>query len=483
MTRSILKLFLFWQFALAAAPAAAAERLRLDGDVLSTVAVPRGGAKGSDLAVFLAETKARAAGTLSARKLVWFAKDGAKLKVASSVAIPNAAVGWDLCKLGAPDGPPTVVLLRPDGVYPIGSETPVIRTPTLFLYRAREEFPRLRLCFELAPDAPQLVVLPVTEGLALYRAGKRVGTVPQIGELRPFGQPIRGDDLERTQRFALRIDFAEVSFLDFDGDGRKDLCLAADERVACHLQNASGGFAATPGAAQAFSLLSEAERKDQSLRIYTHFVELTGDGKADLVIRKSRFSVTDMESTLYVHHQKPGGTFATKADQTLSRKGYFNYQEWLDLDADGKTDLVAPVADLGWSELMGIVLSRRATIEFVWFKNQGGKLAEAEALLHTVKWPVDFKNFNAILGALPLWATRFGAGKRALFFGDKQYVEVMRVTTEGGGVKLESEAKLEAEIGAEATLVDLDADGKDELVMADPRDPQRASSLVYLTPP
>lgn len=486
MASKPLKTLILMLFAGAASASAAVAPIRLDGDILGAAALARsGGTKGQDLVVLMAED-----GGAGRRKAVHFQRDpaAAKLVVGATTRLPDDAVAYDVCRLGA-DTAETLVVITPAGLFRADGPA-VVKTQTLLAYRQKGELPRVRVCFDLYDGEPQAALLPVLAGVELYRqkAGtwSRIATLPQLGELKVQGQPVRGDEARRTQRLALRLELAEARFVDFDGDGKKDICLSGDEDIACYLQKAGGAFDGGTVRRQSLAILTADEKKDTSLKATCHLVELSGDGRADLVVRKSRWGVTDMETTLYIFRQQKDGRFPAKAEQTVHRTGFFNYQEYVDLDGDGRLDLLAPVAALGWSELAGIALSKSATISFVWYRNKGDGLFATEAEpLHELNWPVDFRNFGNILGSLPLWGTRLakGEGREIVFFPGKKAVQVGRLVGGKEGLTLETVATIPAEIGSDALAVDLNGDGVDELVLTDPRTPARARSLVYLEAP
>lgn len=474
----------FAGLAVSAPVAATVLRLKLDGDVLGTAALARRpGLTGQDLVVLLADAAAPAQ-----RKAVWFKRQGVgantKLELGQAQRLPIDAVAYDVCRLGTEPAADTLVVIRPAGLYTARGDA-MIKAPTLLAYRQDDELPRVRVCFDLEPGKPQIVLLPVLAGLALYRqtpAFSLTATLPQLGKVKVQGQPVRGEEALYTQRLALRLELAEASLIDYDGDGKKDLCLAGDAEIACYLQRANGNFVST-AQHQTFAVLTPDERKDTSLRTTSHLVELSGDQRADLVIRKSRYGLTDMESTIFVYRQAADGRFPNSPTQTITRPGFFSYQDYVDFDGDGRMDILAPVAALGWSELAGIALSKSATISFVWYRNTGdGRFESEPRALHELSWPVDFKNLGNIIGSLPLWGTHMikDGGREFIFFPGKKQVEVMRMAKDGQALKLENLKVIDAEAGADALRLDMNGDGIDELLLSDPRAPDRARSLVYV---
>lgn len=58
-----------------------------------------------------------------------------------------------------------------------------------------------------------------------------------------------------------------MNAVDFDADGRIDLCMIRSRWLACHKQRADGGYDAEPDVRYNFDLLTESESLDGSVRV------------------------------------------------------------------------------------------------------------------------------------------------------------------------------------------------------------------------
>jgi hypothetical protein len=459
----------------------------LPGDFISMALLERSAAQKPRLAVFDTD-RARPRRT---RHLNWLEKlpelpGQPRYRAVARERVPAEAAGFDACRLDPAKSEQTLVYLYDGGVRSFGGES-LVRADTLLAHVRDDALPRIRLCFDLFAGEPPAIVLPRLDTVEIWRAKtprryERDTVLPVEAGLRFWGQPLRGSEPWPVQRLSLRLEMPDVVAADYDGDGRTDLCLCREDRLACHAQGAEG-FARKPTHAQFFGLLSDEEEKDNSLRVECRLVELTGDARIDLVLQKSQFNVSDMRTALNVYPQQAKGGFASRPAQVVERSGYFAFQEYFDVDGDGLRDIVAPVASLSWTDIASIYLSRKAEIEFLYYRNTGGGgFAPKPVSLHTVSFPIDLKNWNAILGVLPIWSARLKslpADKRQLlFFPDKSAVELY--TLEGGVLSRQPVWRHEAELGSDIQRIDLDADGFHELVVAYPRDPKRARRLLFV---
>jgi hypothetical protein len=463
---------------------AAEHVVKLPGEMIGAIELAAASGPGQ-LGVFTADDRK----PTRRRLLNLYVKSGGELKPSGTHQLWDDAAGFDRCRLAAGEGD-TLLYIRPTGIFKHGSATPVVSHPTFFRHARDDGIMRVRLCFDLfAGEAPAILV-PVLDGVAVFRhdaaakSYKLDTTLQAPARQSPSGQLLRADDTESMQRVVVRIEFPDVVPTDFNGDGLKDICMNRDLIVRCAMQVKGGGFKDAPIYDTKLDVLSPAEEKDSSLNVSSRLVEFSGDGRVDLVVQKSSFDISSMNTQLQFFVQQ-NGAFANKPSQVLARKGYFAFQEYIDLDGDGLKDLVAPTAALGWTELAGIFFSRSADVEFVWYKNTGGKFAEAAKPLHSLSFPVEFKNVRAITAVLPLWNPRFKPGpaakdgeRRVLFTPGMNELQLVRFRPD---TEAEVVWQSPAKVGTDMLDVDLDGDGNGELIYASPRDPARAKELRYFT--
>ena len=425
------------------------------------------------------------------RQLLWLKKQGANLVIAGEQGLSSDDSAFDVCRLHGPKA--ELLTVRPGGVYRLGSKAPLAATDTIFAQPSDDSVPRVHLCFQLfAGEAPALVV-PSLGHLQVFRS-KDDGATYQSYTRLPLtananynwtSTALRGDQLETTQLISVRLDFPAVTALDFDGDGRIDLCLSRGESLQCYLQD-SGGFAESRQKTFFFPVRTEAERQQQSVRTIGQLVELERSALPAYIVSKTEWNVSDMRTTVYTFRQAKGGGFVDKPAQIISRKGYFAYQEYLDLDGAGRKDLVAPVAALGWSDLMSIYLAKAADIDFVRYKNQGGTFATQPEELHSLSFPVDFKRLTSVLGSLPLWQIRLPhkdtkvSGHDVAFFPAKEAIDLVRLQKRDGALVGVSLGHIPVTVGTEVIASDLDGNWVNEIIFSWPREPGQQNKVVMV---
>lgn len=477
-----------------AAPTAAAQGSgalnKLEGDYLGMAEIRRGD-PGSPAQLYVFEADRSV--PKRRRWIEIFDKRTDKITKSPSVALPDDVAAFDVCRLSAvPTNPESLLLIRKNGVYLSGQAKPIAAIPTLFPHARDDLLPRIRLCFDLFKGEAPALVVPQLQGVVVFRQSKpgvytEHATLDVDAELGFQGQVLRGEDTRGIQRISARFQFPDVSAHDFDGDGLLDLCFSAEEVLTCRLQEPGKGFSGAMAVKHHFEARKPEERQDTSLRITSRLVDMSGDGRPDFVIGKSTWNVSDMKGSLHIYAQGADGSFPKVPTQTMERQGYFAYHEFLDYDGDGLRDVIAPVASLGWTDLARIYLSRSADIEFVWFRNVGGKLETSARTIHSLSFPVEFKNIAAILGSLPIWDVRLkprseasAKQRQVLFFPKKAALELRAVTEKGVSEAL---WQTPARLGSDTIVVDLDGNGLQEIVSAYPRDQERSSSLLFVETP
>ena len=467
--------------------------VRLPADYINMTTIRSGNKKSSKLVVFVRE-KNRSRHSLFAET---FVKQGESLAIGKRVDIPDDTAAFDVCQLPSSPEEDSIILIRPSGLYVLGASTPLISSPTVFAHKQETSLPRIRVCFDVYREEPQAFIVPSLAGLTIYRQEKTgawtaAGKMDFHAELRHQSPLMRGEELSRTQRISFRLDLPDVSVLDLSGDGLADICLTIRDRFRCRLQDAQKGLSEISPKEISFDakLLTEEEYLDTNIRIESKLVDLTGDQRPDLIVSKTNWNLAVLGTTLSVYPQSTTGVFPSQPSATLMRRGYFSYQEYFDFDGDGLTDIVAPYADIDWTALASIYLTRKVDIDFIWYRNKGGRFDAKPNTIHSITYPVEFKNIPAILGALPHWPMARNPGSvpnqqhPIIFFPQKAAIEWRAVTPEARSSGGKAETLLgrhEAPLGSDSLRLDMDQDGRDELVFGYPRDPARQSQILFVT--
>lgn len=461
--------------------------LELSGEYVGMAQVSDFEEKTARLAVFTADMSR----PRRQRVINWISKtrrdaQASAYQVVQRTRVPASAASYDVCQLDPNQGGQTLLFLDRDGVITANGER-LLRTETLLAHARDDALPNIRLCFNIFEKEAPALIIPKLHSIEVWRAispkrYSRLANLETTADLRFFGQNPRDQLNSPTQSLLFRLETPDVAVTHYDGDDKADICLCHEDQLSCYTQ-LSGGFGSGTTQQHDFAALSIAEENDASLRVDCQMVDLNGDRRVDLALRKTRFDLSDMQTALSIYVQNSNGGFGREPTQVINRAGYFAFQQYMDIDGDGKVDIFAPVASLSWTDLASIYLSRKADIEFVYYRNSGnGSFAREAHALHKLSYPIDPKNWNAILGVLPQWDTKFGNSaideRQVLFFPQQKAVELY--TLKQGIKSREPIWRQEAELGSTNHIVDLDGDGYQEIVFAYPRDNQRSRRLLFM---
>lgn len=405
------------------------------------------------------------------------------------IPLDKDAVAFDVCPKVENPKVEEFLLIGPKGVFGALSKIVVVPQETILAHERADVLPRVKICFPIFSGESRSMIIPRLHGFDLYRQKQSGGGMVlyaqfPIRALARYQWPVLRGALSTTQRVAVHFEFPDVTAPDFNGDGLADLCFSSPEFVSCLIQDKVRGFlGGVLPVEYPIQVLSPEERKNTSIRVESRLVDLTGDGRPELVVAKSSWNLADIGVALYIHHQDPKTLFSHKPVQILRRTGYFGFQEYRDHDRDGLADIVAPVASTSWTDIAAAYLTKKVNLEYVWYKNKGGKFIDQSLSLHSLGYPIDFKNWAGLLGSLPVWDVRFGQKSPGVLFFPM--ADTLDLRTIQGDHTLSSSPhwSLTTDVGGDIAKVDLDLDQRDEMVLAFPRDPQRSRVLKYINTP
>lgn len=411
---------------------------------------------------------------------------GGALTTSDRKPLPASIAAYARCPAGS--GSDLLLGLGASGVTDMNTGAQLVSHPTLFAHRAKDLFPEFPICFDLFGDERPAIVIPVLQGLTIFRWNKKSAAYEQHAEIavransRFFWQVVDqdSDDVAR-QNASISLDFPDNFITDFNGDGRKDMCFAYGESVQCVLQ-AKNGFKGAQRSRFNFDILTATEKDDSSIRIRNRLLDINGDRLADLVLQKTVWNITSMETTLYIYLNKAVTGFKGVADQTIRRSGYFAYHDFIDLSGDGLPELISPVADMNFADMVRILVSRTVSIDNIVYSNKQGVFSPKATSVFSHIFPVNFRNAASLSSALPVWNVRIGKTNpknsiNGLFFPDKTKIAAVEFPKSGIADSHVVWTR-DAEIGDAIVVLDLDGDGVDELWTGWPRVSEKSKRIL-----
>src|SRR4029453_848273 len=194
-----------------------------------------------------------------------------------------------------------------------------------------------------------------------------------------------------------------LSVGDVDGDGRGDIVSANRHELRVFVQNAQGGFPEHPTRSIALELLTPEDHVRNSGMVRVDGVDLDGDHRLDLLISRavgSLFSAAT-KTSLRIHLNHNGSWNIAQPDQQFATEGGLTGNAMIDLDGDGRDELIEARVPTGVLQVVDLLVTRAIHTEVSIFRR--GETAPFEAKPWQ-RWklevPFSFKTFRS-LGFIP----------------------------------------------------------------------------------
>jgi hypothetical protein len=288
------------------------------------------------------------------RRLFPFSVPG--LEPGAPLDVPADAVLFDVADVRKGGGE-ELVFLHPDGVTAWsmgGAGGPVVRTKlveakTFFDAPQVDDLPNHRFCVDLSGDGKADLLIPQHYGyLAAFREGD---AFPKLRSLSLAAK----NKMVRLTHEVFQLDFASqrcllpvLKAVDFNGDGRPDLLGLSNKELVGFLGREKEGFPVKPSFRMSLPfMIPSVEEPEQDVfegkRVYLE--EIDGDGRVDLVAVRTQGKVglfTSIRTRFELFLGRKDAFYAPLPDRILTVPGVATRPEFLDLDGDGKCELLTP---------------------------------------------------------------------------------------------------------------------------------------------
>lgn len=276
--------------------------------------------------------------------------------------------------------------------------------------------------------------------------------------------------------FGSTVTWPTVTQADNNGDQRLDLFGLS--RFGVWIYHATDtGLAAEPTHRFGLRLFSTAEQlrpRATAVRLFAQ--DLDADGLADLVVHRTAGSMLRSRAATDIYrNQGTGVDLSNGPHMTLSTDDTFATIELVDLDFDGRTEILQAEFSFGVFQAIRLLTTRRASVDLrILTLPEPGQSQAETAWTGDVALRLDFGQGRAE-GLLPTAEGDWNGDKRRdLLYGiNREELAIQLGTAEENGPGFGSpETTQTVPAASDGLIVDRNGDGLDDLVLFDPRDTQ-----------
>lgn len=313
----------------------------------------------------------------------------------------------------------------------------------------------------LVPQFGRLVVLRADGSvLASLSAGRRANY---------YVMPANGF-VSAESDVQMFIDLPKVAVGDVDGDGRPDIVSATRHEIRVFLKQPDGTFAAEPSRIVPLGMMTRRDHIRGTGGVACEFRDLDLDGLLDLLVTQIEGSITDATTTTHVFINRGGDWRLDKPDGKFTSTDALASNTLVDLDRDGKPELLRIQIQFSVLEFIELLLTREIDAQIsIHGQASAPALGFADKPLakRSLSIPFRFDTFRA-KGFVPTVNADLNGDGHAdlLASGEGDAVEVFV----GGGEDLFAKRSVRQKMPTAGVIsfADFDADGLTDFVLFDP---------------
>lgn len=237
---------------------------------------------------------------------------------------------------------------------------PLVEVDPLFAHAERLGLAKRDFARELDESPRATLFIPRTEGYRVYYPSDDYAT----------GHDFTIEHVHRVRTNSYSVRAAVIHLADVNGDGLDDLAMSHLDQLQIHFQS-DGRFHPQPDLDLDLDIITPLDREaTEPIDNLIGFAieDFDGDSLADLFLWKTivRKKAVINDKKQYQLFRNRGGYFAMIPDQAFVLKS-FDQPEVLDLDGDGRLDIVTGYFDFSLGNIIKALIAKRFSIDLSFF--------------------------------------------------------------------------------------------------------------------
>lgn len=389
-----------------------------------------------------------------------------------------------------------IVIVMPDRVsyYGMAEQDFKSRPEALFevkgitVFPAEGSIPLLDFVRDWDGDGTDEIAIFKFEGIEIYGrdstdAYKRTNAV-YIPLRTSMGGSINKEYSFRTEGLNASFRFPDMNLIDFDSDGRRDLIITRQDRLAVYKMGRDGLFTEKPLTRMDFDVRTKKEKIERNAFTATTIQDLNSDGYADAIVTKQTSKgLSNFRGVLNIY---PGGDsgFNLTPNQVIISEGTASTSTIIrDVNGDGMLDLILPSIKISITAIIRFLISRSIPINFnIFLLRPDGMFSERPDFSKEVKLKIDFSG-ESDTQAMDLRGDYNGDGRRDFVFATDEDRLSVYLGIAGDDDRLFSKnsvAEIETDAFGELESYDLNNDGFSDMIINYPENDDMEGIVTVL---
>jgi VCBS repeat protein len=302
-----------------------------------------------------------------------------------------------------------------DGKYSTISHT-LLSYPTITVSPEAGSLPRTHLLEHWKGNSRKMLLLPQFKTLVFFgREDDGEWRKTDIVTVTPrtfLFSDNEDDGAFRDFSIHVGIRLPRIFMGDFNGDGIQDLLLTDQESLTVYLQQTDGHFSPEPSFTKVFPVRPSGKDADTNLSFLTTPVDLNSDNFVDVILiltkGTGKFLEQEINIFIFLNQQNTESPFSPEPDQIITAAGVISGINIVDVNEDGRADLLFSKIQLGFWKIVKNLISKRVNLDTsIYLRKSDHRYPETPDFLLKTDYKIDLTHRIRFRGTWPTLKSDF----------------------------------------------------------------------------